>query len=143
MAGMKKSLLTTLVLSTVLFSLLGADAVIKEFRVEPGINKTYLSWKVSLESNIKGYQIQRGFESYQLTDLDFLKATEDPIPPGTAKNYSYTDQSIFKTEGRTFYYRIAVLNYQNEIVTTSEVCQVSPQVSAVRHTWGSIKAMFR
>ncbi|MCD6166373.1 hypothetical protein J7K19_06690 [bacterium] len=48
--------------ASVLLVLIGvflwADAVIIEFKSEPGFNKVYLSWKVIHESNIKGYQIQ-------------------------------------------------------------------------------------
>ena len=135
-----------LIIVCIFFSLITfsfGGAVIKEFRINPGFNKVDLVWKMSLESNIKGYKIQRGFSQTQLSDLDFLNAKPGDISPGTTKNYEYTDKSIFKSENRTFYYKIIVLDNQNKPVTSSSVVQVSPQISAVRHTWGSIKAMFR
>jgi len=134
------------IITFVIFSLITISfggSVIKEFRIDPGFNKVHLVWKVSVESNIKGYKIQRGFSQTQLSDLDFLNAKPGDISPGTTKDYEYTDKSIFKNENRTFYYRIVVLDNQQKPVTSSEVKQVSPQISAVRHTWGSIKAMFR
>ncbi len=77
------------------------------------------------------------------TDINFLDATPGAVPPGGVKEYSYEDKSIFKSENRTFYYRIVVIDPQKKVITSSEIKQVSPQISGIRHTWGSIKAMFR
>ncbi len=120
-----------------------SDAVIKEFRAEPGMNKVYLTWKVSLESEIKGYKVLRGFDPTQLGNLEFISATSNPIPLGDTKKYEFIDKSVFKSDGRSYYYQVAVINNQGEAVTTTEIREVSPQISSVRHTWGSIKAMFR
>lgn len=120
-----------------------SDSVVKEFRAEPGMNKVYLAWKVSLESGVNGYKILRGFSATELRNLEFIASTPEAIPPGGTKDYSFIDQSVFKNDGRSYYYQIVVTNAQGETVTTTEVKEVSPQISAVRHTWGSIKAMFR
>lgn len=119
------------------------DAVIKEFRIDPGVNKVHLIWKMSVESNVKGYKIKRGFAPNQLVDIDFKEATSAQIAFGDVKEYTYIDNSIFKNEGRTYYYRVIVLDPQKKEITSSDILQVSPQISSVRHTWGSIKAMFR
>ena len=137
-----KTLIIIVALLT-LITIVLADAVIKEFRVNPGINKVSLSWKVSIETNVKGYKIQRGFSQNLLTDINFLDAKPGAVPPGGVKEYSYEDKSIFKSENRTFYYRIVVIDPQKKVITSSEIKQVSPQISGIRHTWGSIKAMFR
>ena len=132
-------IVTLLTLITIVF----AEAVIKEFRVNPGINKVNLLWKVSIETNVSGYNIQRGFSQNSLDDIHFLNSRPGAIAPGSVKEYSYEDKSIFKNAGRIFYYRIQVLDLQKKVITSSEIRQVSPQISGVRHTWGSIKAMFR
>ena len=135
-----------LIIVCIFFSLITfsfGGAVIKEFRINPGFNKVDLVWKMSLESNIKGYKIQRGFSPTQLSDIGYRDMKPGEIPPGSTKNYEYTDNSIFKNDGRIYYYRIVVIDPQKKEVTSSEVRQVSPQISAVRQTWGSIKAMFR
>ena len=139
----KFSFLPILVLLFSLSSIAISDAVIKEFRAEPGLNKVFLSWKVSLETDVKGYKLLRGFDPAELQNLEFINATSDAIPPGDTKKYEFIDQSVFKYDGRSYYYQIVVLNNNGEAITTSEVREVSPQISAVRHTWGSIKAMFR
>lgn len=141
---MNKLQLTCLLLSLLIFSTIGfGDSVIKEFRAEPGMNKVYLAWYVSLETDINGYKVLKGFDPTQLRSLEFINATSETIPPGSTKKYEYTDKSVFKSDGRSYYYQIAVMNKDGQIVTSTEIREVSPNVSAVRHTWGSIKAIFR
>ena len=141
---MRRGLFFSLIgFSIFLVSLLFADAVIREFRAEPGVNRVQLYWKVTLESNVKGYRVERGFDPTHLSTLAFVNATEDPVDPAQGKLYHYVDQTVFKGDGRSFYYQIVVVDMQNREVTRTYVREVSPKISAVRHTWGSIKAMFR
>lgn len=141
---MKKNTFTPILLLILIFSTMGlTDSVIKEFRAEPGINKVYLTWHVSLETNVAGYKVLRGFDPTQLRNLEFLNATNASIPAGGTKKYEFTDQTVFKSDGRSFYYQIAVTSRDGQVITTSEIREVSPNISSVRHTWGSIKAMFR
>ena len=53
MKVIKYLIIVCIVFSLITFSFGGA--VIKEFRINPGFNKVDLVWKMSLESNIKGY----------------------------------------------------------------------------------------
>lgn len=141
---MKKYISISILASVFLFSVISlSDSVIKEFRAEPGMNKVHLTWLVSLETDVSGYKVLRGFDPTQLRNLEFLETNNIAIPPGGTKKYDFTDQSVFKTDGRSFYYQIAVLNTEGQTVTTTEIREVSPNISSVRHTWGSIKAMFR
>ena len=64
---------------------------------------------MSLESNIMGYKIQRGFSQTQLSDIGYREAKPGVIPPGGTKDYQYVDNSIFKNDGRIYYYRIVVI----------------------------------
>jgi hypothetical protein len=56
--------------------------------------------------------------------------------------YAYEDDSVFKTAGRTYYYRLKIVD-QDGRFTYSPIITVSPTISSARQTWGSIKAMFR
>ncbi len=141
---MSKFQLSCLLLSLFIFSTIGlSDSVIKEFRADPGINKVHLAWDVSLETDISGYKVLKGYDPTHLRSLEFINATSETIPPGSTKKYEYTDNSVFKTNGRSYYYQIAVMDKGGQIVTTTEIQEVSPNISAVRQTWGSIKAIFR
>ncbi len=121
-----------------------ADVVIVEFHAAAGYNRVELTWKVSQETNVSGYQIQRSTDGQSFVAIDFVKATPASASPASPKSYQYVDRTIFKPTGRTFYYRLGVKDADSdEIVSYSPTAVVSPQISGVHHTWGSIKAMFR
>ena len=121
-----------------------ADAVIIEFKTEPGFNKVYLSWKVIHESNAKGYEIQRSLNGVNFSPVDFVACSQGLASPENPKVYQYVDRSVYKPLRCTFYYRLGVVDLRSgKVVTFSQVVMVTPNVSGVRHTWGSIKAMFR
>ncbi len=121
-----------------------ADVVIVEFHAAAGYNRVELTWKVSQETNVRGYQVQRSTDGQNFIAIDFVKATPGSASPASPKSYHYVDRTIFKPTGRTFYYRLGVKDADSdEIVSYSPTAVVSPQISGVHHTWGSIKAMFR
>lgn len=130
-----------------LFAITGfifADAVIVEFHATPGFNRVVLTWRVSQETNVKGYLVERRTENQPYTALELVKATSAFASPANPKSYTFVDRSIFKPTGKTFYYRIGIKETDREgVVSYSTEVTVSPQISGVHHTWGSIKAMFR
>jgi len=117
-----------------------AGAVISEFRAEAGFNKVELKWVVSAETNLKGYNVYRSFDAVNFVKLSFV-----PVKSESAgeKTYRYIDRSVFKPDGRTFYYKIEFVNTDDTTAEYEKVVKTSPEISSARHTWGSIKAMFR
>jgi hypothetical protein len=68
-----------------------------------------------------------------------------PVPgqSGERKSYSFTDNSIFKTTHTgTFYYRLIIVDSQGNSTPHDVIVSIAGN-SGLRHTWGSIKAMFR
>jgi len=124
-------------------SVVFAGAIITGFRGEPGFNKVTLKWTSEGENNLKGFEIQRGLVNQdQELEKNKIVAIE---AKGNAQNrteYVYEDNSVFKTTGRTYYYRLKILD-QDGRFTYSPIITVSPTISSARQTWGSIKAMFR
>lgn len=123
------------------FSVVFAGAVISEFRGEPGYNKVVLTWVAESEQDLKGYEIERSFSK----DKDFQKVgfVQAKSQPGRTE-YKYEDDSVFKTSNdRTFYYRLKLVNNDGTSSYFKMVISVTPTISSARHTWGSIKAMFR
>ena len=118
-----------------------AGGKITKFNLEPGFNRVIIKWEVQNETGVKGYEIQRSFNNNDFSKLDFVKAknTTEPI-----KKYRYVDKTVFKTStgGRTFFYRLKIVN-QDGSFSYSKVEHVTPTVSSARQTWGMIKAMFR
>ena len=123
-----------------LFSTLFAGAVIVDFRGEVKSNKAILKWTTSSELNCREFQIERGFDQKTFQKIGTVEAAGNS---SERKEYIYEDTSIFRQTENTFYYRIKIIDKDGTESLFSEVVSVTPSISGVRHTWGSIKAMFR
>ncbi len=95
-----------------------------------------LEWKTGDENNLNHFAIER--KSLQTSYLEI--ATIDP--KGSNSLYTYIDHSAYKSNDVIFMYRIKIVDNDNQVSYSSEIT-VSHSVSGVKHTWGSIKAMFR
>ncbi len=111
------------------------DAEILEFRAESSPNKITLNWKTGQENNIKLFQVERS-----ANNEDFQKVGE-VAPKGNNSTYEFIDESISRTKN-IYYYRLKVVN-SNGSSQYSESLPVIPNVSSIKRTWGSIKALFR
>jgi hypothetical protein len=123
-------------------TMLFAGFEIKKFTLEPGYNKVTVRWEVQDETNIKGYEIQRGLNERDFSRIGFV-AYKQPL--GAVNKYEYIDQTVFKQQsqsGRTYYYRLKITKDDGSF-EYSKVENVTPTISSARQTWGSIKAMFR
>ena len=114
--------------------------VVKYFRYESGLNQVTLKWVVTAESDVKGYNILRSVDGQSYANIKFIKA--DPNQ-SDEKSYNYIDNTVFKPYSRTFYYKLRFVFSDNTNQDYNKIVMVSPQISSARHTWGSIKAMFR
>lgn len=122
------------------FHILSAGAIILDFRGEPGYNKVTLLWKTENELDLKGYEVERGFDDKEFKKVGFVEASNEVKDK---KEYTYQDNSVFKQTSRTFYYRLKIVDKDEKTFTYSKEISVTPTISSARQTWGSIKAMFR
>lgn len=131
----------TLIASCVLIlaSALFAGAVIVDFRGESGHNKVTLKWTTQNETDLKGFEVERGFDPENFKKIAFVEPLKEKKEK---KEYTYEDKTVFKQTSRTFYYRLKVVD-TNESYSYSKEISVTPTISSARQTWGSIKAMFR
>jgi len=125
---------------TICSSLLYAGAVIEGFHANTSLNKVELKWTVKTEDNVKNYTILRSLDQVKYKEVKEIKAKWNDKKEHT---YTWIDDKVFKSQGNTFYYKIKIINQNGSTVEHDKVLEVSPQISATRHTWGSIKAMFR
>jgi len=58
------------------------------------------------------------------------------------RDYSFIDNSIFKNNVSNFYYRLVIVE-KNGHSTPYDVIVSITGGSGIKHTWGSIKALFR
>ena len=117
-----------------------SGAVLTDFRAEPGMNKVDLKWVVSAETGLKGYRVLRGLDASSYQRIGFVTAKGIS---GGERTYTFTDDSVFKTSGRSYYYKIQFVNLDGTVSNYEKTITVSPQISSARQTWGSLKAMFR
>ena len=130
-------LISLIGLSTVVWS----SAVIVNFRAEPGKNMVILKWSSLSEVNCKEFVIERSMDRTSFTKV---VGTVDAVGNSSdRKDYEFQDNTVFKTTGNTFFYRIRIVEQGGNDKTVSDIVSVTPTISGVRHTWGSIKAMFR
>lgn len=94
-------------------------------------------WGTTDESNIKEFEVERRSG----TVGDFISISTI-AKKGSNSFYEYIDKSAFKTTGTIYQYRVKAVNHSGS-AEYSNVITVSHNVSGVKRTWGSLKAMFR
>jgi len=116
-----------------------AGARISDFHAKRDNNSVILEWTTESESNLSKFDIERSTDR-----IRWLKIAETPASnePETRQNYSYRDNTIFKASVNNFYYRLILVDKNGQFSPYDVIVSVSGN-SGIRHTWGSIKAMFR
>ncbi len=121
------------------FTNANASDIIKSGSIQArsdGTNVT-IQWGTNDESGVKEFSIERRTG----TNGQFmLIATLQP--KGNNSLYEFVDQSAFKADGAVYQYRIKIVDASGNS-TYSSILTVSHNVSSVKRTWGSLKAMFR
>jgi hypothetical protein len=116
------------------------SAVVSNFHGESGQNKVVLKWISLSEVNCKEYVVERSMDGSNFSQIGTVQAAGNS---SERKDYEFQDKSVFKATAYTFYYRLRIIELNGGDRLLSEVVTVTPAISGVRHTWGSIKAMFR
>lgn len=100
-------------------------------------NNVTIQWGTTEEVSLKEFVVERqaGYEG------GFV-AIGSVAPKGSNSFYEFVDQTAFKAVASVYQYRIKIV-LQDESFTYSKVVIVSHNVSSVKRTWGSLKAMFR
>jgi hypothetical protein len=127
--------LFVLVLAAVSVSFAGTELV--SFSVYPVVDHSRLEWTTGQETNLRTFIVERS------SDGDNWAPVGQVAARGSYSFYEFSDSSPLDA-GRDvmFYYRLKMVD-NNGYVSYSDVREVSLTFSAVQHTWGSIKAMFR
>jgi bacteriorhodopsin len=95
-----------------------------------------LEWKTGEEINLQEFKIERKTPQNSYVEIAMVQ------PKGSNSYYSYLDQSAYKMSGLIFIYRLKIVDTNGQASYSNEVT-VTHNVSGVKRTWGSIKAMFR
>jgi len=132
--------ISLLIIVAISFTSIYAGAVIVEFKGNPGKNKVVIKWSTMSETNCHEFQIERSLDRNNFQKVGSVEASGNS---SDKKDYTFEDNSVFKAASNTFYYRIRICDFGGKESLFSEIISVTPSVSGVKHTWGSIKALFR
>ncbi len=102
-------------------------------------NYPMISWSMQEQHGVGGFAIERSMGN----DDSFIEiATIHNLKP-THETYRYYDDSVLKTTATRYYYRIRVLDRNNESLGYTDSRSVEVDNNLVQQTWGSLKALFR
>jgi len=111
-------------------------AILNYFEVKSQGDNVQVEWQTGTETNINHYSIQRRTPQTSFVEIATIQ------PKGNNSLYDYVDQSIYKPNDVIFIYQLKIVD--NDMQTSYSVERsASPNISGVKRTWGSIKAMFR
>lgn len=108
------------------------------FRVSEDPVGMIVTWQVDEEEEVREYELQR---MTRFTNNRFVKV-ESFLPHGIDKSYTFKDTQIFKASTEQVDYQLEVV-YTNGLRELLAREQVNYTSTAIRRTWGSIKAMFQ
>jgi hypothetical protein len=116
-----------------------ASVRITDFQANRENNVVVLQWTTESETNLARFDVERSTDR-----IRWLKIGETTASGGSAgpQRYQYRDNTIFKAAANNFYYRILLVDKAGQAVPYDVIVSVSG-TSGIRHTWGSLKAMFR
>ena len=128
-----------LVISFLLVFLVGtalANVVFSRFDARTEGTNVVVSWESSVETDVKEYVLERKTRF----DAQYVEMARFQ-PHGTNSLYTYRDDRVFKMQAEQISYRLRIIGTDNNFVVTDAIT-VDYTPTAVRRTWGSIKAMF-
>ena len=107
------------------------------FNVETSGNDFVLTWETDIEDQVREFELHRRTKS---TNNNFVLVDTHPAH-GTQRTYTLRDDQVFKAASELIDYRLqAVLGDGSRQVLVVQSVNYTP--TAIRRTWGSIKAMF-
>lgn len=109
------------------------------FKVEKQENNLIISWETLQEESVREYTLYRR-TSY--TNNQFVAIQKVFTAHGTGKLYRYVDDQVYKSALDKVDYQIEVVyaNGLRQVLSTQSINYTS---TALRRTWGSLKAMFQ
>lgn len=108
------------------------------FDVRKEGNDLLISWQAEHEDGVRMYELHRRTPYSN----DSFMLVHEADAHGAGKLYRYRDDQVYKTASELIAYRLEVI-YQDGTRELMPIKEVNYTSTAVRRTWGSIKAMFQ
>ena len=137
-SDMRNKLLVSLIVLVTVTVIYGITKV-EYFTAKDNSGQVLLEWQTSAEVDLKEFTIYRAPLYGTFSAIATIPAK------GYASYYSYTDENTYKetASGTVFTYKLMMTDNNGNWAWYSTEVKVSPRVSDIKRTWGSIKAMFR
>ncbi|MEM1270538.1 MAG: hypothetical protein AAGI08_10870 [Bacteroidota bacterium] len=136
----------SLILVVTLVSVAAVSATLRlsRFDARTSGSDIVVAWQASIETSVDAYVVERkSAYDVQFKDMERVRSH------GPNKLYQFTDERVYEAQpgqetplGEIIYYRLRVLNDDGSITVTDPI-SVDYTPTAIRRTWGSIKAMFQ
>ena len=117
-------------------NILFAGVLLSFFHARSDGTNIIIEWQSTKETGVKDFVIER-----KTTNSTYVEVTRVD-PKGDDNFYSFTDRSAYKTAAALYTYRLKIVDIDNSVSYSNEI-SVAHNVSSVKRTWGSIKALFR
>ena len=114
-------------------------AVLNSFKVEKSSSDLKITWQAEQETGVREYQL---FRRSSNSNNQYVKIQKSFSAHGIGKMYTYVDDQVYKNNSQQIGYRLEVV-YDNGVRQVLRTENVDYTSTAVRRTWGSIKAMFQ
>lgn len=113
-------------------------ASLSDFSIAPGDGRIVVRWEAADESGLARYILERSVDRGEYVAVATVTAR------GANQTYQFTDTDLYSVDRspRTFSYRLKFVNRDNT-TSYSITREATIQISSIRRTWGSVKAMFR
>ena len=126
---------STILLIIITAGLLFAGVDLLKFTARSSGGNIIIDWQTTSETNLRQFVIER-----KTVNGSFMQI--GTVDPRADKNYEYVDQTAFKTYDQLYIYRLKIVDNDGSVSYSAEIA-VPHNVSSVKRTWGSIKALFR
>ena len=113
---------------------------IVDFHARRDNNRAILEWATEKELNLEKFVIQRSLDNVNWSTIGEVKS--ETGDSNTKRYYRFEDNNLFKNSISTFYYKLIIVDKSGQSKPYDVIVSLSGS-SGIRHTWGSIKAMFR
>jgi hypothetical protein len=123
-----------------IFLLVASTGVLlEEFRVSEADGVVLVQWKSLEETALVRYEVRRRARNSMNNQFEVVARV---TPHGPNKPYEFRDTQVYKSGSEEVTYRLEAVRTNGQHLDLGER-SLSYSPTAVRRTWGSIKAMFQ
>ena len=122
-------------------NILISGTIVIDFHARRANNTVEIEWATVEEANLDKFILYRSTNRENWNKLN-PEIKSKSGNSSTGQTYKYIDKTIFKASLSNFYYRLEIIDKNGQSTDHGVIISISGS-SGIKHTWGSIKAIFR